>query len=428
MPKTASAIIPIYQGDVATQQLTNLTQPALTVDPVVQQRTAAISERVKTDGDTALNKITAELGDAPVQIMDADDPEVTKARKQVSPKTIEVLERAATRITRFNQAFIDRLSPITVCDDAVDTGVRFQPVNHVACYVPGGRYPLPSTALMTAITAKVAGVPEISLVSPKLTPETLAAGNMAGATRFIQLGGAQAVAAMAYGTQTIPAAAMVVGPGNAYVTEAKRQLQGIIGIDGLAGPSEVVIIADDTANPDWVAADLIAQAEHDPDARAYLLTPSQPLAEATQQALTQQLASGTIEPFIADSLAASGLFVLDTLTTCASIANALAPEHLELLVDNPDELKPHLTDYGALFCGHHTPVPIGDYMAGPNHTLPTARAARFSGGLTPLTFLRPQTWQQVKPNQTTIFENAAHFADIEGLVGHAASARYRLNT
>ncbi len=426
MPKTASAIIPIYQGDVATQQLAKLTQPALTVDPVVQQRTAAIIERVKADGDTALAEIITELGDAPIAIFCANNATVTSAKEQLSEETLGVLQRAAERITRFNQAFIDRLSPITVCDDAVDTGVRFQPVNHVACYVPGGRYPLPSTALMTAITAKVAGVPEISLVSPKLTPETLVAGHMAGATRFIQLGGAQAVAAMAYGTDTIPAAAMVVGPGNAYVTEAKRQLQGIIGIDGLAGPSEVVILADDTANPDWVAADLIAQAEHDPDARAYLLTPSMALAQKTQKALAQQLANPSIATFITDSLAASGLFVLDSLTACASIANALAPEHLELLIDNPDELTPNLTDYGALFCDHHTPVPIGDYMAGPNHTLPTARAARFSGGLTPLTFLRPQTWQQVKPNQTQIFDDAAHFADIEGLVGHGTSARFRL--
>lgn len=425
MTANTTSLLPIYHGPEAQTFLTQLKQPQLAADTTVQQRASDIIQKVRHSGDMALREICQQLGDAMPTILSPDHATVQTAMVDLPAQTKTVMDRAAQRIIRFAQAMVDRIGPITVSDTAIQSGVRFQPIHHVACYVPGGRYPLPSTALMTTLTAKAAGVPEITLISPKLGPEVLYAGQLAGVTRYIQLGGAQAVAAMAFGTETIPQAAMVVGPGNAYVTEAKRQLQGLIGIDGLAGPSEVVIIADDTANPNWVAADLIAQAEHDPDARTYLLTPSATLAQATQAALHQQLASGAYPEFIQHSLTASGALVLGDIAQCCAAANQLAPEHLELMVNHPESIMAKLTDFGAMFCGHQTPVPIGDYMAGPNHTLPTARAARFSGGLTPLTFLRPQTWMQVTGNDTQIFEDAGVFADLEGLTGHAQSARLR---
>jgi histidinol dehydrogenase len=278
---------------------------------------------------------------------------------------------------------------------------------------------------MTAITAKVAGVSEVWIVSPQLGPEVLLAGQLAGVTGYRQVGGAHGVAALAYGTETITPVTMIVGPGNAWVTEAKRQLQGVIGIDALAGPSEVVLIADGGANPDWVAVDLLAQDEHDPNARAYCLTDSAEQATSIQQAVDKALSTLPLADFLKESLAHSGILVMDSLEACAKAANTLAPEHLALMVENPDALTPYLTDYGALFMGYDTPVPVGDYMAGPNHTLPTARAARFSGGLTPWTFLRPQTWMRTR-NAPLLCQDAATFAVVEGLEAHRASAAARL--
>jgi histidinol dehydrogenase len=284
---------------------------------------------------------------------------------------------------------------------------------------------------MTAVTAAVAGVEDIIILSPKIGPELALAAQLAGAKRVALLGGAHGVAALALGTETFPKVDMIVGPGNAYVTEAKRQLQGIIGIDMLAGPSEVAIIADDSANVDWAAMDLLAQAEHDPDARAYLLTNSVSLAETVQQRLPQLAEQYNLPDFVMAALSQSGVLVLETLDDCVEASNQIAPEHLELLVKHPATITEGLTDYGALFIGHGTPVPMGDYVCGPNHTLPTARSARFSGGLNPMVFLRPQTWMTINPVDDNpdavneIYDDAATFAGVEGLVAHRESATLR---
>ena len=425
MASTLTGVMPIYTGDAATQYLASLQAPYETPDTTLIATVGELLSQVRTRGDVALQAICQRLGDASPRTLLPNDAEVIAAIATVNPDVRAVMERAAERIERFGKTAIQGAQTVSVIDDAVESGLRWQPVSSVGCYVPGGRYPLPSTALMTAITAKVAGVKEVWIVSPQLGPEVLLAGQLAGVTGYRQVGGAHGVAAMAYGTVTITSVSMIVGPGNAWVTEAKRQLQGVIGIDALAGPSEVVLIADKGANPDWVAVDLLAQAEHDPNARAYCLTDSIEQATAIQQALDRALHTLPLASFLKESLAHSGIVVLEGLEACAKAANTLAPEHLALMIAEPETLTPYLTDYGALFMGYDTPVPVGDYVAGPNHTLPTARAARFSGGLTPGTFLRPQTWMKTL-DANMLCGDAAAFAAVEGLEAHRASAAVRL--
>jgi len=426
MSAITTGVMPIYSGDAATAFLASLQAPYETPDTELIAKVGELLSQVRTGGDAALQGICQRLGDIPPRTLLPNDAEVKDAITTVDPAVRAVMERAAERIRRFGLAAIQGAQPVCVSDDAVESGLRWQPVSSVGCYVPGGRYPLPSTALMTAITAKVAGVPDVWIASPQLGPEVLLAGQLARVTGYRQVGGAHGVAALAYGTETITPVTMIVGPGNAWVTEAKRQLQGVIGIDALAGPSEVVLIADGGANPQWVAVDLLAQAEHDPHARAYCLTDSIEQGMAIQHAVDQVLATLPLADFLKESLAHSGIVVLENLEACAKAANTLAPEHLALMVADPETLTPYLTDYGALFMGYHTPVPVGDYMAGPNHTLPTARAARFSGGLTPWTFLRPQTWMRTL-DTTTLCGDAAIFAATEGLEAHRASAAARIS-
>jgi histidinol dehydrogenase len=398
--------------------------PLPTTNTPLQQTVGQIIADVAQRGDDAVAHWAAHWGDAPVQVLTSAQALAIAAQTPQADKA--ALDFAAQAIEDFAQCTMQALLPqVAMAQNGAHMGARFTPVNSVACYVPGGRYALPSTALMTAITAKVAGVGQRIILSPKLHPATCYAGLRAGANLFVQVGGAQALAAVAYGTQTIPRVAMVVGPGNAAVVEAKRQLLGVIGIDMLAGPSEVVTVADAEANPDWVALDLLAQAEHDPDARAFLLTPSMPLAQQVQQALTHWHTKLQLPAFLLTALQHSGLVVLPSLADCMQAANQLAPEHLQLMVNNPHPWVSQLTDYGALFLGYGTSVPFGDYAAGPNHTLPTARSARFSGALSPLTFLRTQTWVQVGSKAQDLATHCHQLARLEGLTAHAASVACR---
>lgn len=397
-----------------------------TISRVAAVVTTAI-ERVRTGGDSALADIARELGDGAPEIIAADDPRVEAACLRLPAATKETLAFAGARIEKFARAVTQAVTPVSVDFDEYTAGLRFMPVQRVACYVPGGRYSLPSTALMTAVTARVAGVNDVYIMSPVLTDEVLYCGRLARVSRFVQLGGAQAVAAAALGTATIARADMIVGPGNAYVTEAKRQLIGSVGIDMLAGPSEIAIIADSQANPLWVARDMLAQAEHDPDARAYLLTDSQQLACAVSQCLTRLVTtdSQNLPPFIAAALAAGAIFVLPTLQACVDLSNAIAPEHLALHLVAGRTLA-GLTNYGALFIGRDATVSYGDYAAGPNHTLPTGATARFSSGLSPLTFLRTQTWLDVPRPAARLAAYTARFAEIERLNAHRDAALARL--
>lgn len=428
--------MPIYQyaGDVTSVNSAQIQQilrrenlPDFSKQmEVVISRVSAIIDTVSRDGDSGLKGIADRLGDKPPRQYILNETDAKALALRLPQETKEVLAAAAANIDKFARGIVEAWQPVKIEFGDYSAGFDLKPVTRAACYVPGGRYPLPSTALMTAITARAAGVSEIAIVSPLLCDEILYAGHLAGVSEFLEIGGAQAIAAMALGTQTIKAADIVVGPGNVYVTEAKRQLFGQVGIDMLAGPSEVTIIADKGAQSEWLALDLLAQAEHDPDARVYLLTDSQEIAEAVNAELPRLVSKLNLPEYIADVLRASAIIVAPSLNHCAELSNKIAPEHLELQIAHPEKLKAKLNNYGALFMGYQATVPFGDYMAGPNHTLPTNRAARFTGGLSPLTFLRGQSWLQIKGQAPQLASGTAAFAGLEGLVAHQAAAQARL--
>lgn len=422
-------MISVQEFQNASEALSQITNPQLETNTKLEQSVKAVIQQVREDGDSALRELGQRFGDTIPETFLLSDTDIQAALNRVPAPTQALLTRAADNIRIFAEAVMQSVQPVSLNRENFQVGLDWKPVERVACYVPGGRYPLPSTALMTSVTAQVAGVREICIVSPQLCDEVIAAGKLTGVQRFYQLGGAQAVAALAFGTESIAPVDMIVGPGNAYVTEAKRQLLGVIGIDMLAGPSEVAIIADANANPHWVAADLLAQAEHDPDARAYLLTDSKTLATGVVKALEEIISSRNKLPsFLTKSNDWGRIMILSSLSDCIEVVNALAPEHLELQVAEPEKLKSQLQHYGALFMGYHTPVPFGDYMAGPNHTLPTARTARFSGGLNPLTFLRPHSWIHASEQSQSLAMDTENFAKLEGLTAHALSASARCKT
>ncbi len=405
-------MIPIYK---TTDWIQNLTQP-----PGHTQAVEVILEQVKTGGDASLRQLAEKFGDPAPGPVDLD-PLI-----QLLPEPDKrALERAADNIRDFAARVMASIQPFRLEQPEFHSGMHWQPVPRAACYAPAGRHPLPSTVLMTGLAARAAGVPEVCLLCPRPDPAVAYAARLAGLDPVYQLGGAQAVAAVAYGTETIPRVDMLVGPGNAYVTEAKRQLQGVIGIDMLAGPSEVTIIADAGANPRWIAADLLAQAEHDPDARVVLVCWDESLLEPVTIELHNLYQSGKYPDFLPQSLRQSALLCLQSPEECAAAANQLAPEHLHLAMRHPETLQPFLRNYGGLFLGYHSTVPFGDYGAGPNHTLPTAATARFASGLSPLTFLRAQCWLQVHPHCPELVRSTVRLAQLEGLHGHAAAARLR---
>jgi histidinol dehydrogenase len=398
----------------------------------LQQTVATIFDAIGQEGTQAIRRYGEQFSECqPQQAFELTPVEIESALQRVPQETLKTLQAAAQNIQMVADAVASRVKePVMMSPETgLSAGVRWVAVDRVLCYAPGGRYPLPSTALMTVITARSAGVKEIFLTSPNMSDVIVAAGHLAGAHRFFRLGGAHAIAAFALGSAETPRVDMIVGPGNAYVTEAKRLVReaGLVGIDMLAGPSEVAIIADDTANPEWIALDLLAQAEHDPDARAILLTPSDALACDVSNQISQYLTRLNLPAFVQQSLAGSAIFVLPSLNACLEMANQIAAEHLHLQVEAPDMLTTQLRHAGTLFVGHGATVPLGDYAAGPNHTLPTSGAARFCGGLTPLTFLRPQGWvhvQQPPPVQT--LSTTVALATAEGLVAHAAAAQARI--
>lgn len=374
----------------------------------LRSRVKRILVQVKEGGDGAVKRIARSVGD---EIEDdlAMDPDKIKAMIQpLDSQTKALIKRAAQNIEKFATRVKASIKPFSMDMEGYAVGMDFKPVEKAGCYAPGGRYPLPSTALMTAVTARVAGVEQIFLACPKPTPEVLFASQLAGVKKVYVCGGAQAVGAFAYGTETIPRVDLIAGPGNAYVTEAKRQVQGLVGVDMLAGPSEVAIIADQGADPQWILLDVLAQLEHDPDARAWVFTTSKSLAKALSPA-PENCAIG----------------LLDSLKDCVRASNLAAPEHLLLSIKDPMAIKSQLTNYGALFMGYEACVPFGDYMAGPNHTLPTHGAARFSSGLSPLTFMRSQSWFRVTGDIKNLARDTAAFAALEGLKQHQASAEAR---
>lgn len=423
----AQELIAVRTGKDAETWLEN----AINKPPEDDERTAKLEEtvrtilaQVRTGGDAAIADLARQFGDKPPRAIDCDASMLGSFK--LSKDTKGVLRSAAERIQRFAEQVMELAKPVTLLCDEYSIGFDFKPVRRAACYIPAGRYPLPSTALMTAVTAKVAGVKEVVIFSPSFCDEILYAGALAGVDRFYEIGGAQAVAAAAFGTETIEPVDIIVGPGNAYVTEAKRQVFGTIGIDMLAGPSEICVIADGGSNAKWVALDLLSQAEHDPNARAYLLTDDEAIAQAVAREVDAAFERLKLPDFVKQSLQKSAILKLKDIDSCVEAANRIAPEHLHLHVANPESLKEDLTNYGALFMGYNATVPYGDYMAGPNHTLPTNRAARFSGGLNPFVFLRGQSWLKVDRPARKLSQLTASFAQLEGLTAHQAAAAARL--
>ncbi|MBG1265576.1 histidinol dehydrogenase [Nostoc sp. WHI] len=408
-----------------------------THDEQVLHKEATVREvlqAVKRQGDKAVLHYTAEFDQ---QILKAEELRVTgseldAAYQQVSKELLGALRLACRQIEAFHRQRVPK-SWVHFGDDEIVLGKRYTPVDRAGLYVPGGRAAYPSTVLMNAIPAHVAAVPHVVMVTPPgvggaINPAVLVAAQEAGVQEIYRIGGAQAIAALAYGTETIPKVDVITGPGNIYVTLAKKLVYGIVGIDSLAGPSEVLVIADETANPVHVAADLLAQAEHDPMAAAILLTTDAALAKNVQLALERQLVDHPRRIDTEKAIAHYGLIVVvESLQAAAELSNEFAPEHLELEIKDPWALLPQIRHAGAIFLGYSTPEAVGDYLAGPNHTLPTSGAARYASALGVETFLKHSSIIQYSQ---TALQNVASAIDVlataEGLPSHADSVRHRI--
>ena len=393
------------------------------IDYVREKKDAALKEyNLKFDGCTREN-------------LRVSKEEIQVAYTKLTAQEIEDLKAAAANIKAFSQAQKETVRPLENFSPApgIFLGHRIIPVKSCCCYVPGGNYPLYSTALMLIIPAKTAGVERVAACSPvmkgtnEINPKTLIAMDIAGADEIYAVGGAQSIAAFSYGTEEIRPVDMIVGPGNRFVTEAKRQCYGQVGIDFVAGPSEVLVIADGSGTPEIVAADLLAQSEHDPNAKGILITTEESFGTAVMEAVERELAVLETAEIARKSWKVYGEVILvDSLEEAVCLANEYAPEHLELNVQNPEEVSKQLYNYGSLFMGENTAEVFGDYASGTNHTLPTLRAARYTGGVWVGTFLKTCTYQSMTP------EAAAELAPLvyrmakgEGLMGHARAAEVR---
>lgn len=398
------------------------------VDAATLAAAAPIVEDVRARGEAALREHAERLGDlkpgAPLLI---DRGALASAFAALAPAQRDLLERTADRIRAFASAQRGALGPLAVSLPGGRAGHEIAPVERAGCYAPGGRFPLPSSVLMTAVTAAAAGVERVIVASPRPATATLAAAHVAGAEALLAAGGAQAIAALAYGAGPVPACDVIAGPGNRWVTAAKKLVAGQVSIDMLAGPSELVVLADETADASVVAADLLAQAEHDPDAMPVLVTPSPALADAVDAQLARQLETLPTAPTARAALKNGFAAIARDLAEAAAASNAVAPEHLEVMVADEAAVRPLLTHYGALFLGAASGEVLGDYGAGPNHVLPTGGTARFSAGLSVLHFLRVRTWLELEDGRSArqIVDDAVELARMEGLEAHARAAERR---
>ncbi|MGA7096117.1 MAG: histidinol dehydrogenase [Acidimicrobiia bacterium] len=399
------------------------TRPA--VDAEAMKTAVDIVESVRSGGETALRRHGESLGDiGPGDELTYDRESLAAATEGLDSAHLATLHRTRDRIARFARAQLGGLSELDVPVEGGRAGHRWIPVSRVGAYAPGGRHPLPSSVLMTVVPAAVAGVDSIWVASPRPTPATLAAASVAGADGLLAVGGAQAIAALAFGVVT-PPCDMIVGPGNKWVTAAKKHLFGEVGIDGLAGPSEILVIADDGADPDLVAADLLAQAEHDVDAIPILVTTSAALADAVDIRIRDQLSDLPTSATATTALGNGFATVVSDLAEATGIAERLAPEHLALHVGPAEETAMRLRSYGSLFIGAGSAEAFADYGVGPNHVLPTGGGARYQSGLSVMTFLRSPTWSRLD-DPATMVEDTVTLARMEGLEAHARAALRRL--
>lgn len=404
------------------------------VDADVSRDVAAIIADVKARGDSAIAEYTARFDrfDLASTGWSVTKKERATALDTLEPELRNALELAASRISAFHEKQKPQDSEITD-DVGVRMGSRWSAIETAGLYVPGGRAAYPSSLLMNAIPALVAGVEHMVLVTPtpggKINPLILAAAEIVGVGEIYRIGGAQAVAALAFGTDTIPRADIIVGPGNAWVAEAKRQLFGTVGIDMVAGPSEIAVIADSDNDPDWIAADLLSQAEHDVTSQSILFTDDVAFGDAVAQAVEAQLEQLATAETARESWKNNGAIIcVDTLEDAAPLSDRLAPEHLELAMADPDPLFDRVRHAGSIFLGRLTPEAIGDYVGGPNHVLPTGRRARFSSGLSVLDFMKRTSFLQCgEEGLEQIGPAAVRLAEAEGLPAHAKSIAMRLS-
>jgi len=367
---------------------------------------------VKTNEDNAIKKYNKKFDGISLVNFEISKKQVKEAYKIVDKKEISALKTAANNIKYFAKKQLSQLKNFEIKNKGVVLGQKVIPLERVGCYVPGGRYPLPSSALMSVIPAKVAKVKEIIVCSPKIKPVTILAAHIAGADRIFNLG---------------PKADKIVGPGNKYVAAAKKEVYGIVGIDFIAGPSEILIIADETGNPEFLAADLLAQAEHDPNSGVNMITTSKKLANDVNNQLNLQLKKLKTKEIAKNPLKNGIIIIVDNVDEAVEITNKKAPEHLELQIKNPKKIMDKLNNYGSLFIGNYSAEAFGDYCAGTNHILPTNGAAKYTGGLSVRDFVKCVTYQKItKKSFGKIAKTASILANIEGLDAHKKSAKIRI--
>ena len=414
-------------GEVSNEEIFDRSMPTVNVADTV----AEILRNVRERGDEALREYTEKFDKARPESLVVTPEEMEEAIRQTEPEFLAILEKAAANIRKFHSRQV-RNSFIINDEPGIVMGQKVIPVDRAGVYVPGGTAPLSSTVLMDVIPAKIAGVGEVILATPpgpdgKINPAILAAAKVAGADRIVKAGGAQAIAALAYGTESVPKADKIVGPGNAFVAEAKRQVYGVVSIDMIAGPSEILIAADGKSNPAYLAADLLSQAEHDKVATAVLVTDSMELAEKVRDELEKQIPQLDRSEIARVSIDNNGkIIVAENLKTVIDITNEIAPEHLELCLDNPFDWLDSIRHAGSVFLGRNCPEALGDYLAGPNHTLPTQGTAKFSSPLSVDDFVKKTQYTYfTREALAQVAQDVAAFARKEGLTGHARSATIR---
>lgn len=423
-------MIKIYKyGEITKEEIFARTESAVNVEAVV----ADIIENVKKDGDSALRAYSEKFDGVNLDKLEVTKEEIDEAVASVDEKFLDILKRASENIYAFHSRQV-RNSFLLNEKDGVVVGQKVIPIEKVGLYVPGGTAAYPSSVLMNCIPAKIAGCAEIIMVTPpkkdgKVNPHILAAARVAGVDRVFKVGGAQAVAALAYGTESVPQVDKIVGPGNAFVAEAKKQVFGRVSIDMIAGPSEILVIADGTCNAKYVAADLLSQAEHDKMASAVLVTDSEKLAEDVSKELERQLPLLSREEIARTSIDNNGkIIITKSIDEAVAVANSIAPEHLEICVDEPFMYLDKIKNAGSVFMGKYCPEALGDYMAGPNHTLPTSGTARFSSPLSVDDFVKKTQFSYFTRDALgKLCRDVEYFAKKEGLDAHAKSAVIRFD-
>lgn len=417
-------------SDVSEAEIQKLLSRGSGLEDVAKTVSAVLSD-VRTEGDAALREYTAKFDKVELANFEVSEEELQQALSSISPELLDHLKSAAANIRAFHEAQLPEAIWFMELKPGVVLGQKATPLESVGAYAPGGRASYPSTVLMTVIPARVAGVEQVIVCTPprpdgSVHPLTLAAAKVAGADKVFKLGGAQAIGAMAYGTETVPKVDKIVGPGNVFVTSAKMQIRDVAEIDFPAGPSEVLIIADESADAVMAASDIIAQAEHDPNSLSILITSSDTLAEAVNKEVLVQAEQTARSSIVKASLKNAAIIIADSLEQCIGFSNKFAPEHLEIMVSDPDFILDRIKNAGSIFIGNYSPVPVGDYASGTNHVLPTSGYARVYSGLNINHFIKYSSIQRIsKSGLESLKETVIALAEEEGLQAHADAIRTR---